>query len=195
MCYVFRMFLCLAGACTLFPLVGRTQEAAGRANTICRTTSGKEQLTWERVHNTGPLKLKPAPGNTALPRQYQVYRINERRLKQFLKAAANNKGEPFRISLPVSDEIGCRIFDLNLSGTMSPELAKKFPELLSFKGTAVENKNANLRLDYDGQKMSAEITWNGEIYIMSAWKSGAVTYYLLFLKKDGAFKKIPFRSY
>jgi len=77
------------------------------------------------------------------------------------------------------------------SGTMSPELAAKFPQLVSLKGTNPQDQSATIRLNYDGSRLDAEMYIDGIPYILAPWKKNNVIYYLLYKKEDSGVQRKP----
>lgn len=157
----------------------------------CTLVQNGITLKWTKVTATAGLKLPARQGNALLPRKYQIYTTPTGKLKAFMEATGKKHTD---VILPFSEEPGCQVFSVQPSGTMSPELAAKFPELISLKGVARADKNATLRLDYNGSELNAEIIWKGVSYIIAPWKKGSRTYYLLYKKEDSGTEKKPFRE-
>jgi hypothetical protein len=101
------------------------------------------------------------------------------------------KVKPGNIVLPVSADPSCIEAYVSNSGTMSAELAAKFPQLVSLKGNGVTDKSSTVRLDYDGAALNAEIISGGVSYIIEPWKKGSAIYYLLFRKEDSGVERKP----
>ena len=168
----------------------RQAEAAGR--TDCSFDFGSKTLRWRPVLNLKEIALSPQVGNTHLPSEFETYMIDGPDLDAFLKAAKAGQPAAHIIRLPLPEHAGCPLFKLSSSGTMTETLSQKFPDLISLKGLPEEHTAAALRLDYDGKKMEAEITWGGHIYYLSPWPGEDGIYYLLYKKEDAGFEKKPF---
>lgn len=172
---------------------GMKQQETAEEST-CSFAFGVRRLVWHPVLNTAAA-LEPHIGNTSLPSKFETYIIDGTDLDAFLKAAQAGQPDARIIRLPLPENEGCPAFYLSASGTMSEALSKKFPDLISMKGLSKENKTAALRLDYDGKKMEAEITWAGHTYYLSPWPGKDGIYYLLYKKEDAGFEKKPFHPY
>ncbi len=152
------------------------------------STSGDFPLDMVPVNN---VRLTPAATKKGpqLPKKYVVYTINNEQMRAFfqsLKSAGHG-----HINLPVPGQ-GCQAFHVENSGTMSEALAAKFPEIVSLKGTAQNNKAGSVRVDYDGKKLKAEITWENRIYYIQPWEENGTLWYVLSDRKDTGYEKQPF---
>ncbi len=163
-------------------------------NTGCSIKQNGIMLSWKHITATGKLKLPSKQASAQLPRKYSVYITDAAKLRKFLSAIKNNANTQTEIVLPLSEQSGCAAFQVIPSGTLSPELSKKFPQLVSLKGTAVQDKNTSVRLDYNGSELNAEILQGGVSYIIAPWKKGKKTYYLVYKKEDSGVEKKPFEE-
>jgi hypothetical protein len=155
-------------------------------------TRDNVSLSWNKIANTAALKLPQQKGTTKLPKRYTVYTVDAGRLHTILTAIKSKGTEQSPMVLPMPAEIGCATFNVSSSGTMSPGLAAKYPELASLKGQGAEAKSASVRLDYDGKELNAEILWGGTYYIVTPWKKKNKTYYLVYKKEDsGTPRSVP----
>ncbi|PZF75028.1 hypothetical protein [Taibaiella soli] len=146
------------------------------------------QLEWYKVNN--PLQ-SDVPTYT-LPTHFNTYAIStDRQLKAFF-IKAKTTAAPF--SMPLSGPDDCRAFTTQVSGTMSAELAAKYPEIVSLKGRSDANADADLRLDYDGNQMRGQIIWSGKVYIIDPVKYGNSTVYIVYDKNDTSVPKNSFES-
>jgi len=146
-----------------------------------------------------PLEIVPAEGQKLspaktkkepqLPLKYSVYTINNEQMQAFFKSL-KSAGQGL-MNLPVPGH-GCQPFQVKNSGTMSAELAEKFPEMISLKGTAQQNTGGYARVDYDGKKLKVEITWDNETYYIQPWEEEGQLWYVLSDKKDTGYEKHPF---
>ncbi|HET9047615.1 MAG TPA: M12 family metallo-peptidase [Chiayiivirga sp.] len=83
------------------------------------------------------------PANAPQPAQFRALSLDSRSMAAYL-ARAHARGIATGVSLPLP-EGGFSDFNVVDSGTLPPELQKKYPEILSFKGT--DEKGRRLRLD------------------------------------------------
>jgi hypothetical protein len=171
----------------------RQQETASVPG--CSFDFNARTLRWRAILNLQEIALEPRVGNTRLPSKFEVYAIDLSDLDSFLKAVQAGGADMYAMRLPLPGQGGCPAFKLRSSGAMSEALSRKFPDLISLKGLSGENRNAALRLDYDGEKMEAEIRWEGQVYYLSPWPGKGGIYYLLYRKEDAGFEKKPFHPY
>lgn len=187
-----KTLLNLTGLYLLFTtsIYAQTRDEAPAAP--CSMTLDGITLNWYKVTNTAALKLPAKAGKIKLPKRYTVYTADAGKLHTILNTVKNKGKEQTPVVLPLSGEIGCATFGVTVSGTMSPGLAAKYPQLASLKGQGVEDKSASVRLDYDGKEMNAEILWQGSYYLIAPWKKGTKTYYLVYKKEDsGMPRSVP----
>jgi hypothetical protein len=85
---------------------------------------------------------------------------------------------------------GCKGFSVTVSETMSPELAAKYPELASLKGSAPDG--SDLRLDWNGTAMRGQVINGGDTWFLEPTVLGSQTFYLIYHKNDAAATKKPF---
>jgi hypothetical protein len=155
---------------------------------VCNSRMGKIALQWVKIQHVSALKLPAKKGTAKLPLKYTVYTVNSPALKKYMMSL---KAKPGNIVLPVNGEPSCIEAYVTNSGTMSAELAAKFPQLVSLKGNGTQDKSATVRLDYDGAALNAEIISGGVSYIIEPWKKGSVIYYLLYRKEDSGVERKP----
>lgn len=180
----------ITGASLLLILTFGAGASAQSAATgsACAATQEGITLTWRKVPAKG-LKLPAKYGTATLPRQYSIYTTDDKSLKDYMALAGRRGASATEISLPSLVASGCTRFLVSGSGTLSPELAAKFPGLVSLKGNGIEDAGASVRLDFDGKLMNAEIRQQEAYYIIAPWKKGNRTYYLLYRKEDSTIKR------
>lgn len=152
---------------------------------ICKDEKAAFKSQWALIDDVKSLKLKPT-GKFKLPKQFDVFKVSSNHLNQYL-TDLRTKGGTLELPVPnasVSGGFDCVTFKMENSGTMSPELNAKYPQLVSLKGYALENKTNLIRYDYDGTSQKISITWNGINYLYTPYISNNKTYYLLFKKID-----------
>ena len=153
------------------------------ANNDCLTPYG----TWKMIEKP---TLSPKMKDQKLPTIYKTYTINEATLKQYMLQI--NKSKQKEITLPTHH--GCSTFTLSNSGTMSPELAAQFPEILSFQGNNIADGKETIRLDYDGSSLRASITNTDGTYILDPFETKEGKYYLLFDKQHSGIPQVPYEK-
>lgn len=185
---------CLS-ACTTMKAAHDNQSAA-ITSPPCHFQAGRLDISWESVYDVKGLDLPITIGADSLPTHFTAYKINTQSLFSHLQGL---EGEPYNkrvISLPVNNGSGCILFHLEPSGTLSPGLQKKYPDIKSWKGSSDADPTVQLRLDFDGKAIRAVITRNNNVELLSPWPDKQnVTYYLLYKKEDSGHKRIPFKQY
>lgn len=116
-----------------------------------------------------------AVSGTNLPKSYTVLRAGNE--KAFFKTV-RKEGGTAAFQLPS----GCRQFKLSLSETMSPQMAERYPDLVSLKG--VSEDGTDLRLDWDGTVMRGQILEAGKSFLLEPQAAGSGNVYILFNKAD-----------
>lgn len=161
---------------------------------ICSSNASGHELQWVFQPDVTQLHLLSEIGQNKLPSKFQVYSIDEQQLKLYLMVA-NNEGKQTPMALPLSEGVGCQVFELSSSGTMSSELAVKYPQLISLKGGSAAH-NGDVRIDFDGTKMEGLVNWDGQTFMISPWSSSSgARFYLVYKKEDSGQKKIPRKPY
>lgn len=155
---------------------------------VCNSRTGNITIQWVKIQSVSALKLPTKNGTAKLPLKYTVYTVNGPALKKYMMSL---KAKPGNIVLPVNGDPSCLEAYVSNSGTMSAELAAKFPQLVSLKGNGITDKSSAVRLDYDGAVLNAEIISGGVSYIMEPWKKGSAIYYLLYRKEDSGVERKP----
>jgi hypothetical protein len=142
------------------------------------------QLAWKTEENSVLNSLT----NKAKPTSYKVYSLDSLQLGNFFREA-RSKGNVSTV-LPLPDPAGCRLCRLTESGVMPEELKKKYPDVVSLKGSDAEG--ADVRLDYDGRKMKGQVIVKGEVYLVNPVRSNDKTYYMVYRKLDSGDPKESF---
>lgn len=182
-------------ACAGVKTVHNTKSAA-ITSPPCHFQAGRLDISWESVYDVRELQLPVTNGSDSLPSHFTAYKINKQSLFSHLQGL---NGEPYTkrvISVPVNDGTGCILFHLEPSGTLSPGLQKKFPDIKSWKGSSETDPAVQLRLDFDGKDIRAAIIQGEKIELISPWQDNQnVSYYLLYKKEDSGHKHIPVKQY
>lgn len=86
-------------------------------------------------------------------------------------------------------------FTLQPSGTMSAELAAKFPGLKSFSGQCVEDNSYKARIDFNDFGFHALVTdATGQIFLIEPFCNKSKTYYSVYNKADFKSSRPPFNE-
>ena len=120
-----------------------------------------------------------------LPADYKVYSVDSADLKAFFSAAKLSKeNSRAEIIIPLPVPLGCRVFTVFESGTMSPELRERFPDIVTLKGADKESPLSDIRLEYNGRMMQGQVTHDGETYYVKPVTVKDRFYYLVYSKSD-----------
>ena len=152
-------------------------------------TSAKESLptlTWQKMDQS---KIGREAGGRKVPFKYQAFLIDKEELSRYFEGFRNSSYSNYFFRVPMPAEVGTLSFPLKKAQTMNEELERKYPNLLSMSGHLSES---DLRLNYDGEKMSGLIQHKGASYLLEPWQIDGQTVYLLYNRNDAAEKKVPF---
>lgn len=130
------------------------------------------------------------------PSDYLSFYTNPDMLNESLTAFPDN-GTAIQIGIPVHVGVGtdCRIFELQPSNTMSPDLQKKYGGIHSFKGIEKGQPTNLIRIDYTMEEgLKAYLTIDGNTYILSPIKIGKEIIYISYDKKFTSDVKQPFED-
>jgi hypothetical protein len=169
--------------------VGRKGSTNSR-DFVCRNAPlkpGDPSVGWRKT------RAPQATDGASLPRRFDSYRIPQAELDSFFSHAGKTE-TPLSFALPLPGDRGCQFFNVTSSGVIPKALAAKTPGLTSLKGTAVYNPNAEIRLDYDGSTMSAQVIWNDAVYLVRAVQEGSDVIYIIFNKEDSKEQKENFEE-
>lgn len=139
-----------------------------------KTTPSEES---EAEHKEGAIwtayKIKDLPDleKRIEPSEYALWMC---RYEQLLAQA---QGDVIEMTLPLPS--GLVLFQLENSGTMSPELAAKFPDIKSYKGASSDGK-VHARIDTNEKGLFAEFRTETAKYLLSPLLKGSKVYYALY---------------
>jgi hypothetical protein len=114
-----------------------------------------------------------------LPKNHGLFSVDEAQASAFFAHAKANKVD---VAIPFPS--ACKTFSMKESGTMSPELSKRFPALVSLKGGEAKTGKGDARLEWDGIKITGQIIWDDATYMIMPMQRGAKYYYLVYAKID-----------
>ncbi len=107
--------------------------------------------------------------------KYQVWQCNYNGLLEKFS------GEQVQVMLPT--ENGLQLFNLENSRVMAPELATKFPEIKSYKGSSTD-KATSARVDINEKGVFAEFKNDCSIILLAPYLKGSRTIYTVYIKED-----------
>jgi len=128
-----------------------------------------------------------------LPAAYEVYHIDAYAIRRFFEGFQQAETVQ-QFTIPLPESIGPQTFTTKDAGILKGELRKKYPNLYNLSGTTTTNL-AHIRLNYDGQYMTAMITYQDKTFLLTPWEAhnGSV-YYLLYNKNNTNETKNPFEN-
>ena len=134
---------------------------------------------WTDLSPASVRSLQPV-GSVALPISHRTLSVDLRGLGDVLDTVSRGSVATARISLP-HPKGGFEVFDLHPSNVMSPELARKYPEIRAFKGRSVSQPEASVQLELTPRGVTAQVLAPGERWAIDPLISGrpdqAVSYF------------------
>ena len=120
--------------------------------TCCKSAENNQKTAnyWNEINLDNP--------DSNIPEQYDSYELT---LNQLVLDLENNK----EVNIPIPNH-GIQRFGVTISSTMSPELAKKFPNIKSYRIISDENENLG-SLDINNSGLYAMVRLNDEIYFVN----------------------------
>lgn len=116
---------------------------------------------------------------TKLPDNFEVFSIDSMQLTNFFTTAGSaGDTATFATVVPLPD--GCRVFKLVPSQIMAEGLQRKYPSIVSLKGNDVNTGQYDLRMNYDGTKMSGQVLTNNTVYTITPIFYNSHTYYIVY---------------
>jgi hypothetical protein len=138
--------------------------ASSACNNSKNVTSTKTNPYWKQVTSEEtPYKYSA----------FVIFRLDE---KAFLEALENGT-----VTLP--DDLGnLNYFTIEESNTMSAELAEKFPDIKSYKGTQIDNSLCKPRIEKSKTKIKISVLCNDKTYFID--KDKDLGFYILYNKEN-----------
>src|ERR1700750_1469578 len=134
--------------------------------------------------------IKADPKNrTVQPEKSQTYTLDIAGMKSYFNSVPELKDADLKdkapiILLPMPDGTKAK-FRIWKSSVMAPELAQKFPQLVTFTGQGVDDKYATIKLDFTELGFHAQIksVITGDTYI-DPYAKNNVSNYIIYKKSD-----------
>ena len=133
---------------------------------------------WEFLPNIG---MDVSDSGETLPETFLAFQLDEGLLRKSLAGSDS-------LSLPLPDST-FMTFTLSDSGTMSPGLRERFPDIRSYKGVSTETNRIQARIDINQNGFFSMITGAGETSVIGPYVIDGQTVYLSFYRS--AFKSTP----
>jgi hypothetical protein len=168
------MSLVALGACKTSSKL--SQSSAGKPGCMSTVAAGVPNIEWVR-HSDDVLYDKDNP--VMLPKEHGVFSVDESQARAFF---AHAKANTVEVAIPFPKD--CKVFSMKESGTMSPELSKKFPGLVSLKGGEAQTGKADARLEWDGIKITGQVIWDDATYMVMPMPRNGKYYYVVYAKID-----------
>ncbi|SIQ49479.1 Por secretion system C-terminal sorting domain-containing protein [Chryseobacterium sp. RU37D] len=134
--------------------------------------------------------IKADPKNrTVQPEKFLTYRLDVAGIKNYLNSVPelgdnDRKDNAPMIVLPMPDGTKAK-FRIWKSSVMAPELAQKFPQLVTLTGQGVDDKYATIKLDFTELGFHAQIksVITGDLYI-DPYAKNDINNYIIYKKND-----------
>ncbi|HCA08088.1 reprolysin-like metallopeptidase [Chryseobacterium sp.] len=134
--------------------------------------------------------IKADPKNrTVQPEKSQTYTLDIAGMKSYFNSVPELKDTDLKdkapiILLPMPDGTKAK-FRIWKSSVMAPELAQKFPQLVTFTGQGVDDKYATIKLDFTELGFHAQIksVITGDTYI-DPYAKNNISNYIIYKKSD-----------
>ncbi|MBK1896128.1 reprolysin-like metallopeptidase [Chryseobacterium paridis] len=136
-----------------------------------------------------PISERSIKSETVQPEKFLTYTLNVSGMKNYFNAVPelrdnDSKDNAPIIVLPMPNGTKAK-FKIWKSSVMAPELAQKFPQLVTFTGQGVDDKYATIKLDFTELGFHAQIksVVSGDIYIDPYAKTD-INNYIIYNKSD-----------
>ena len=123
------------------------------------------------------------------PERFLTYRLDVAGMKSYFQSVPELRDSDFKdkapiIILPMPDGTKAK-FKIWKSSVMAPELADKFPQLITFTGQGVDDQYATVKLDFTELGFHAQIksVVSGDMYI-DPYAKNDVNNYIIYKKND-----------
>lgn len=171
---IFLMSLVAFSACKSSSKL--SQSSAGSPGCMSTIAAGIPNIEWVE-HGDDVLYDKDNP--VMLPKEHKVFSVDNAQASAFF---AHAKANPVEVAIPLPRE--CKVFNMKESGTISPELSKKFPGLVALKGGEEKTGKGDARLEWDGIKITGQVIWDDATYMVMPMQRSGRYYYLVYAKID-----------
>lgn len=139
--------------------------------------------------------IKAEPKNrTVQPEKFLTYILDVAGMKNYLNSVPQLRDHDLKdkaplIILPMPDGTKAK-FRIWKSSVMAPELAQKFPQLMTFTGQGIDDKYATIKLDFTELGFHAQIKSlvTGDLYI-DPYAKNNINHYITYRKSDVINKK------
>ena len=144
---------------------------------------------WEKIENYEQKEVrKNLESQSVYPTAYTLLRINKSELKSLLKTSPQRQEKGDIQNLPVLDiplpDGNTLNFYIEEASVMHPDLQSKFPNIKSFAGYGVDQKDAYLRFDYSHKGYHFQILSSQHGTIKIDPIKGQEDLYQCYFKKD-----------
>lgn len=148
----------------------------GSVACVSNAAAGVPNISWV-VEADESLYDKDNP--VMLPQDHSLYSVDPSQASAYF---AHAKAGETEIALPLP--VGCKTFKMKISSTMSPELSKKYPNLVALSGNEAGTGKGDARLEYNGSRISGQIIWGKSVYMIMPVQKQGKYYYIVYEKQD-----------
>lgn len=126
---------------------------------------------------------------TVQPEKYLTYQLDVKAAENYFKSVPELKDQDLKdkapvMILPMPDGTKAR-FRIWKSSVMAPELAQKFPQIVTFTGQGIDDRYATIKLDFTEMGFHAQIKsiMTGDVYI-DPYAKNNINHYIVYRKAD-----------
>lgn len=123
------------------------------------------------------------------PASYRILTLDNAAMKQYLADVSSDMNTAKEIEVP-TPEGSFRTFKIWKNTAMHPDLAAKYPEILTFDGYAVDNPNVTAKFGFNPFGFSAQVHDGGNTYYVDPYSNAQDGYYMAFYKRDLPFETV-----
>lgn len=115
-----------------------------------------QEAIWSPIEGVSRIQTNRSVQRPSFPKQFKLFGLNREGLEQRLFSVVDRPGEPTILSLPNADG-RMEQFELFEASNFDPELQAKFPEIRSFSGRGVTDKQATVKLSISPQGVQGTV--------------------------------------
>lgn len=123
------------------------------------------------------------------PSSYRILTLDNAAMQSMLSHVGSDMASATEIQVP-TPEGTFRTFKIWKNGTMSPALAAKYPEILTFDGYAVDDPNVTAKFGFNPFGFSAQVHDGRNTYYVDPYSNAQDGYYMTFYKRDLPFEPV-----
>ena len=156
------------------------------------TTALANSSLWSELPSALNASNTEAQNRAELAPTARHLRINRDGLDGLIDQGLESPRGVFTLDLPLPDG-GYRVFEFRLAGTMSPGLARKFPNIRAFSGRSLDDGMATAQMELTPAGLSAQILASGGRWMIDPSDQSDVTRVKSYFARDAKRGEKPFQ--